>query len=272
MKIYNLLFCLALAASASAQTKSFNYNFGNEETIFNIVDGKPSSTTFLPKITDKDFKSVKNRVRMPSNGTGAIKLVKNVFPTANGAAIELEGGDGISKVSFYGLPLKTTAVFKFDVQFNEANAAWWAFGIGTADDASVFQNETGFKNNSNELFAAIKLKVQDTKDILLSYKEGEAWKNMSGNYLEKNKAYKVSIYANNGKSEIKYTHRPGQEVKLAPGSFHIYIDDNQIGKDFKSGGLDLGDFLNGFTFYGSSIKKPIAGKAWLDNFEAYEIH
>ncbi|WP_017257556.1 hypothetical protein [Pedobacter arcticus] len=254
--------CLLASTSVLAQTSPFNYGFGDAKASFAPNPGA-SSTKFLLRIMGS-VKTIKPvvRIRTASDGSGEFNLVTDGASFINGAGLEVIAGTTTSKLSMYDLEMKKTTKTSFDIKFDESKTGQWIFANGnSASEEDVFQGNSSVKETNTEIFAGLRWVLSESNELSFYVREGAKWEKVKVHPFVKGKEYHLDIISNNAATEQTI-----ESYKVSEGTYQIMLSGSQIGRAYKSGGLQSDTNLNAILFLGykpkDSSEKP---KAILDN-------
>lgn len=260
--------CLLASTSVLAQTSPFTYDFGESKASFAPNPGA-SSTKFLPRIIGS-VKSIKPvvRIRTASDGSGEFNLVTDGASFVKGAGLEVIAGTTTSKLSMYDLEMKAVTKTSFDIKFDDSKSGQWIFANGnSSSEDDVFQGNSSVKDTNTELFAGLRWVLYDGNELSFYVREDAKWQKVRVHPFVKNQEYRIDVLSNNSATEQTYGGH-----KIPAGTFQVMLSGNQIGPDYKSGGLQTDADLNAILFLGykpkDSSEKP---KVWLDNLSIINI-
>ena len=270
----------ATQAQWSTPAKStLAYDFGETSDKF-------AYTTSETSIFKASYGKKQDFLPLPKSGTARVIMNPN---SLNGSAVlngdhsltlEQPQNKGLVKFSLYGIKEASDVLYNsFNIAFNaESQNAEYVWTVGNYNSGMFTGGGAVYRANP-EIFAALKWRVFSTENITLDYRVGSdastttTWAGKISTVFKKGKDHKVEVYCNNAKQAQTYI-RAGQTYNLPENTYHLWVNDAQVGTDFPrsietdgASGLNSGNSiaisngtpLNGFAFM--SLGKDQGGSA-----------
>lgn len=265
-KAIYIMALVGLGTTVSAQNK-WSYDFGDATASFTSSSGS-SSTKFLAKIpVNPDKSKIVSRVRIASDGSGEVNLVKSGASFIKGAGLEILAGTTTSKFAMYNIQSTPCSKISFNIKFDNSAAGQWIFANGnSSSDDDLFKGNSTMKETSTEIFSGFRCLLTEAQEINLAYRNGSKWSTIKGATLTKNTEYLIEVYSNNSAEEKSYTKEGNQIIKA--NTTHVWINGKKIFQDFPTAGLESEKALSAFIIYGYKPKDSDAKPyVWIDNLE-----
>ncbi len=242
------LLCFFALLEVKAQNSTWVYDFGTNLTA--PYTSTTYSTAYLPTPPSGGGNA---GVRASSATEGPVELVASGFAGGTGAELKMTSGTTASGAKFGLAPFAGTTVASFECKINITTGTNGRFLL-------YFGNGSNFTSASGlslpQTFAALRLSPTSTA-VSLDWLSSATSPNyttagLSQTTLNKNQAYTLKFFMNNGNSTASYVTGIGTNTtthNLLAGTFDIWIDNVKVlaNADPGTGLLPQGTIINGMN-------------------------
>ncbi|MCS6905087.1 MAG: hypothetical protein NZ576_06860, partial [Bacteroidia bacterium] len=198
----------------------------------------------------------------PGNTQNLFQYTKSVAGTEAGfLRAYTNPSTNIAKISWYNLPLTSTAYVKFAVTLKNTsnNVGNWYFALG---NGSIFSdNLSPASFNDNNFFLNLEWQLNPNLSVNTNFINGSTQVGVlnqgGGQPFTQSPQHIVEIYCNNKNSDIIFA-RGGVEYVLEPGEYMVWVDNQRVYHgaqqyDFaKNDNFNLGTNLSALLFYSNA--------------------
>ncbi|MCD0470389.1 heparin lyase I family protein [Flavobacterium sp. JAS] len=254
------LLCVFALLEAKAQNSSWVYDFGTAPAT--PYTSTNYSSAYLPAPLTGGGNAA---VRASSTTEGPIELISSNLAGGTGAELKMTSGTTVSGAKFGLAPFTGTTVATFQCMINISSGTNGKFLL-------YFGNGSNFTSGSGisvpQTFAALRLSPTSTA-VSLDWLSSATSPNytttgLSQTTINKNQAYKLKFFMNNGTSTTSYVTGSGTTPtthNLPAGTFDIWIDDVKVlsNADPGTGLLPEGTSISGMNLLnvGAGSSAPV---------------
>ncbi|KDN55686.1 chondroitinase family polysaccharide lyase [Flavobacterium seoulense] len=238
-----VLYCVFALLEAKAQNSSWMYDFGNAAIA--PYTSTTYSSTYLPAAMSGGGNA---GVRASSATEGAIELTTAGVAAGTGAELKMTGGTTTTGAKFGLAPFTGTTTATFECKINISSGTNGRFLLYFGN-GSNFTSGNGI--NVSQTFAALRL-TPTSSAVNLDWLSSGTSPNytttgLSQTTINKNQAYTLKFFMNNGTINTSYTNN-SVVYNLAAGTFDIWLDNTKILTNADPNGtLPQGTVINGMN-------------------------